>query len=173
MTAADVLAVLQRLVENHGAPLVIKADNGSAFRDAAVKAWAAARDILLLYSPPGTPAYNGACEVTCRWVKVAADGLILAHGLELADALEIAGRLRNAAGPPGKSAAETWARREPVSEDLRQDLAARYREHEEGARRRRGIALGDALPHASQASLDRFAIREALCDSQLLTIQRL
>ena len=152
---------------------MIKADNGSAFRDASVKAWAAAIGILLLYSPPGTPAYNGACEVTCRWVKAAADGLVLAHGFELGSALELAGRLRGCAGPPGKTAADTWAQREPVTEELRQDLAAHYQEREERARRRRGIAPGDALSHASQASLDRFAIRGALCDLQLLTIQRL
>ena len=43
-------------------PLVLKVDNGSAFRSADFRAWAQAAGTQLLYSPPRTPRYNGAIE---------------------------------------------------------------------------------------------------------------
>jgi transposase InsO family protein len=45
-----------------GYPLVLKVDNGSAFISEDVRAWARKHEVLLLYSPPGTPEYNGSIE---------------------------------------------------------------------------------------------------------------
>lgn len=65
----EVLACLQDLVQQHGAPLVLKLDNGSAFISAALAQWCAMRGITLLHSPVRRPSYNGTCEVSGRWAK--------------------------------------------------------------------------------------------------------
>ena len=54
--------LLRALGAHADPPLVLKVDNGSAFRSHALRAWAAAVGTQLLYSPPRTPRYNGAIE---------------------------------------------------------------------------------------------------------------
>jgi transposase-like protein len=56
------LRILDMLVEQHGAPLALKLDNGPAFIDHRLKDWAARHRVMLLYSPPRMPEYNGAAE---------------------------------------------------------------------------------------------------------------
>jgi transposase InsO family protein len=60
--AAATVATLTRLCATHGAPLVIKSDNGSHFRASDVARFLRSQRIVLLPSPPYTPSYNGACE---------------------------------------------------------------------------------------------------------------
>ena len=59
---ATVRAALRALVAEHGAPLVLKSDNGSAFIAEDTRAWLRRQGMAHLLSPPGTPSYNGACE---------------------------------------------------------------------------------------------------------------
>jgi transposase InsO family protein len=56
--------LLRALAAAHDAPLVLKVDNGSAFRSHEVRAWAHAVGTLLLYSPPRYPRYNGSIEAS-------------------------------------------------------------------------------------------------------------
>jgi transposase InsO family protein len=46
----------------HGAPLVLKSDNGPPFTAAAVREELAGHGVVGLYSPPHWPRYNGAIE---------------------------------------------------------------------------------------------------------------
>ena len=62
---------LQELVLQHGAPLVLKLDNGSAFVSVALAEWCATHGITLLHSPVRRPSYNGTCEVSGRWGNTA------------------------------------------------------------------------------------------------------
>jgi transposase InsO family protein len=62
VTAATVLPVLTALFVVHGAPLVLKSDNGSAFGDTDVQALRGQFGVRNLFSPPRTPRYNGAIE---------------------------------------------------------------------------------------------------------------
>jgi transposase InsO family protein len=62
MTAATVLPELTSLFKVHGAPLVLKSDNGSAFGDTQVQALCGQFGVRNLFSPPRTPRYNGAIE---------------------------------------------------------------------------------------------------------------
>ena len=48
--------------EQYDAPLVIKRDNGPAFRAAATKELLAAWPVFSLFSPPDCASYNGGCE---------------------------------------------------------------------------------------------------------------
>ena len=57
------------LAAKHDAPLVLKSDNGPAFKSRAFRELLEAHRIIPLYSPPWTPRYNGACEASIRHLK--------------------------------------------------------------------------------------------------------
>jgi transposase InsO family protein len=61
-TGEVVRAALLELCNHHGAPLVLKCDNGSAFTCAVARALLVERGVVMLYSPPHWPRYNGAIE---------------------------------------------------------------------------------------------------------------
>jgi transposase InsO family protein len=61
-TAATVRRVLTSLFVAHGAPLVLKSDNGSAFGATPVQELCAQFGVENLFSPPGMPRYNGSIE---------------------------------------------------------------------------------------------------------------
>lgn len=68
-TEATAVAALQELFKRHGTPLVLKADNGSAFIGARFRALLEDHGVTALYSPPHTPRYNGACEAGIGGLK--------------------------------------------------------------------------------------------------------
>jgi transposase InsO family protein len=68
-TADTVIDALHELFDEHGAPLVLKCDNGSSFVAAASKQFLCDRSVVTLYSPPYAPWYNGAIERANRSLK--------------------------------------------------------------------------------------------------------
>jgi len=72
--------VLKRLFREVGVPLVIKHDNGSAFRSHAVQDLLNAMNVLCLPSPPGLPQYNGAVESGMGPLKAYALASAETHG---------------------------------------------------------------------------------------------
>ncbi len=60
---------LERLIQTHGAPLILKRDRGSNLRDEAVETVLQKHLIVPLDSPPRYPAYNGAIEYAQREMK--------------------------------------------------------------------------------------------------------
>src|SRR5262249_35898607 len=67
--AATAVDALDDLFATHGAPLVLKCDNGPPFRAQATKGLARNWSIFTLYSPPYCARYNGACERANRTLK--------------------------------------------------------------------------------------------------------
>ena len=61
-TAAPAAAALKSLIDRHGPPLVLKSDNGSAFKSEAFGEMLAGHGIAWLPSPARMPRYNGGCE---------------------------------------------------------------------------------------------------------------
>ena len=61
-TAAIVSEALSSLFALHGAPLVLKSDNGSAFIAGAIRELVQMSDAKILFSPPRMPNYNGSIE---------------------------------------------------------------------------------------------------------------
>ena len=57
-----IASYLEQLFEQHGAPLVLKRDNGSIFNNSAVDAVLSRWHVLPLNSPPYYPRYNGGIE---------------------------------------------------------------------------------------------------------------
>jgi transposase InsO family protein len=80
---AVVQDVLRDLFEEHGAPLIIKSDNGPAFRAEAIKKVLSDWRVFPLFSPPYCASYNGVCERANQTMK-----------LMTADVAECAGRGR-------------------------------------------------------------------------------
>jgi transposase len=178
-SASLVVDVLDQLFDEHGPPLVFKCDNGSGFVAHCTKRFLAEHGVLTLFSPPKTPAYNGACERGIGVIKAAAEDVarLAGHvGPPTQAHLDSAARLLNGS-PRGRAAsastaARLWNGRAPLAPELRRDLDTRYRRHEHARRAELGIAAARSLNHAEQASLDRHAVREALCELDLLSIRR-
>lgn len=178
--AADsVIRTLCRLFVEHGAPLVLKADNGSAFVSGAVQGLLAEHGVLPLYSPPGTPAYNGGCEASVGSVKARAVALAGTRGGDAQVAVDdLQAALAQIASRPIARRADTptrrqtWLARAPIRAALRQDMLARVERLRAVARDARGLAGCGELSHALRASIDRFAIGRALRDLRFLTSRR-
>lgn len=59
LPAGGVIAVLERLVAEHGAPLYLRSDNGPEFIAKKLKTWLGNRGIQTHYIDPGSPWQNG------------------------------------------------------------------------------------------------------------------
>ena len=62
MGAVDVIEMLDLAVLAHGAPQVLRADNGPEFIGGAVGRWASEHDTLQAFIPPGQPGLGGFVE---------------------------------------------------------------------------------------------------------------
>jgi transposase InsO family protein len=67
--AASTVRLLLDLFFKHGAPLVLKSDNGSAFIAWLTEKLLAWWNVVHLLSPPRRPGYNGVVEVGMQWLK--------------------------------------------------------------------------------------------------------
>jgi len=177
-TMGTAIDVLRSLFEAYGAPLVIKSDNGSAFTALEMSAFLAQHQVLHLFSPEGTPAYNGSIEAgigsmktrthyeAARWDR---------PGHWTCDDIEAARCQANATsrphGPRSTTPDRGWTERRPLSQSQRTTLRASYetsREREEQLRERGGSSLSDR----DRASIDRIAIGRALIERGFLLIRR-
>ena len=73
--AEDVISTLSVLFATHGAPLVMKHDNGPGFNAKVTRALLKAHGVERLPSPAYTPSYNGAMERSLGWDKVQCEHL--------------------------------------------------------------------------------------------------
>ena len=74
-SAEVVIAELTALFLSHGAPWVMKTDNGSAFIAEVLARFLARWQVLTLFSPPRTPSYNGAIESSIGSLKTRSERL--------------------------------------------------------------------------------------------------
>lgn len=158
--ATSVVACLSRLIAEHGAPLVLKADNGSAFISKAVARLCERHGITLMHSPVRCPRFNGTCEVSGRWAKrrVALAALERGSTSKLSQAdLDRAATFRGTM--PRIDPALRAHFRQVVAEQLGAHVAAR------------GLAIGDLLSDHQRRSLGRVAAQRALQLCHILTIQ--
>jgi hypothetical protein len=173
-TAAAALAALFR---QHGAPLVLKTDNGSAFISGEVhellRPWA----VWPLFAPPLTPEYNGACEAGIGSMKTRTHHQAAAAGRPgewTCDDAEAARQQANETARPwgarGPTPEEVWQGRQPLPAEERAAFAEAVGRREAEARREQGYAPQGLLDRTAQAAVRRVALRRALVDSGLLSI---
>jgi transposase InsO family protein len=158
--AGAAVACLRRLIRRHGAPLVLKADNGSAFRSKAVAALCRRYGITLLHSPVRRPRFNGTCEVSGRWAKCRA---------------QAAARLRGSPElltPADLDCAVTFRGHMQVVDDaLRARFQDQVAEHLAAVLAEQGLAgETDLLDHVRR-SLERVAVQRALLGCHILSIE--
>lgn len=178
--ASEVVLALDGLIAEHGAPLVLKADNGPGFVAEATRDLCSSQGISILYSPPYTPSYNGACEAGVGSIKSRALRIAAAAGRAGAwtgDDVERARLQANECacvrGDAGWTTPESlWRGRLDVSLEER----ARFREsigrHTDLKRRELEIADGVVPNERDRAIIDRAAITAALVEHDLLRIRR-
>ncbi len=173
------LVALGTLFHRHGAPLVVKSDNGSHFTASAVGAFLAAHGVLHLPSPPYYAPYNGAIEAGIGSLKSRADHLAARAGRPgewSAEDLEAARRMANETARPwgahGPTPQEVWATRQPIHEEQRRAFLAEYRQQEATARTEMSCEQGVALDRRQQDAVNRVAIRRTLVASGILQCQR-
>jgi putative transposase len=168
----------RRLFAEHGAPLVLKSDNGSPFRADDTKAFLEQAGVFTLFSPPACPGYNGSIEAAIGSLKKRTVQQAARRGYPQnwtsAD-VEAARQQALVGHPPrlnGRTPAEVWARRSPIGigERLRFALTVEYQR--DPARGQLGIDSEACLNHWDQSKVDRKAIERALVEHDYLLFTR-
>ncbi len=170
-TADQAAAVLAGLFAEHGAPLVVKSDNGSPFTGGAVPEVLRAHGVEHLPSPPYWPRYNGSVEAGIHALKDRTAAHAARAGRpgswtwdDTAGALWEAAEWARPHGPTGPSPAAVWQGRTPIGPDERAAFAAAVRVE---------LACecgGGAVQ--SEAGMARRAIRHALEERGYLQYRR-
>jgi hypothetical protein len=178
-SAEHVRLVLAALIAEHGAPLLIKKDNGSALNDCKVNGLLEKNGIIGLLSPRATPSYNGACEAGNGSMKLRTiyEAARQGHpGRWTADDCEAARlqALQTARpwGVNGQTPEGVWSKREPITVELRQRFQNSVAYFKEEERKKKGCLPGIELEPDVLASVNRVAIRRALCACRLLEVRR-
>jgi transposase InsO family protein len=177
--AATVVEALADLVAEHGPPLVMKCDNGPAFRAQLTKRFLLGREIFTLYSPPYRAQYNGGCERANRTLKELTAQVADQAGRRdfwTSDDLLVgrlrANRLSRPWGPTGPTPEETWAARAVLSLDKRENMWQHLRSEIAAVLNQRMLDPTVALSHYIQAEIERIAAQPVLEQLGLLHITR-
>lgn len=175
-----VLDALKALIKWHGRPLVIKSDNGGALRGEHVMQWLECQKVRQLFSPRGTPRYNGACEAGIGSLKTRAHFESARYdrpGEWTCDDIEAARCQANDTARPGgwkqPTPSEMWRRRGgELSNVEREKFNQLYERYEAEVRKEQGWMPTMSLSYLDQSAIDRVAISRALMDCGYLTVRR-
>jgi len=181
--AATVAGVYESLFRQHGPPLVMKTDNGSAFREEKVIKLLERHGVIPLFSPPYTPRFNGSIESGFSRVKVHAhyrsaryDRAGMWTPGDLAAARGRINWLSHPRGPYKPTPGEAWANRGRISDRLRDRFQRVYRDAieeltQEAVRTNGILPLIGPSPEEKKA-IRRNAVALALTECELLYIRR-
>jgi hypothetical protein len=178
VTAEVTSAVLACLFALHGAPLLLKVENGSAFRAEVFQAFLQGCGVIPLYSPPACPGYNGAIEAAMRSMKQRTEQQAQAAShrgrWEVAD-LAAAPAAANASHPRrrnGRTPASVRESRTAVAPLERVVFALTVERQRFQVRDALGIAPDECLDHWRGSAVDRQAIERALVEHGHLLFTR-
>ena len=176
--AQEVTRELQKLFERHGAPLVLKCDNGSAFISQEVQDLCTAWGVKLLWSPPRMPGYNGAVESSIRWLKERTDHAACRRGEEgvwrredLQVALEHTNDLPKEAQRDPRPRREVFAGRKPVPGEVRREFRRTLLWEQKREQDLRNNLPQTKETRAQRAGIERRAMRRALVALGILIIK--
>jgi transposase InsO family protein len=172
-TEAVAIAVLEGLFLEHGPPLVLKSDIGSAFKSGAFQALLRHRGVAWLPSPPRMPWYNGGCEAGNGSLRRRTDHFACRTGRWTSGCLQAACRQANELlrphGHRGPTHHECWSARQPIDSPVRERFTAAIERHrQEILRERKDTFHPENKNHKRQ--VQRQAVRRALLERDLLTI---
>ena len=173
MTQGTVIDALWRLFMTHGAPLVMKTDNGSAFGAGATEDFLLSLGVRLLFSPPRTPWYNGAIEAGIGSLKTRTERYASRAGHpgywttdDVAAATMEANATARPHGETGPTPDELWQARTPIHPEARRTFQATLDRH-----RNEGKPARDCLLMEDRR-MQRQAIRRALVEHGILLFSR-
>lgn len=172
-------AVLLALIALFGAPLILKKDNGGAFRSHALQAVLDEDGITPLDSPPYTPEYNGACERSGGNFKQRVTHIALIQGRtdhwlprDIDEALLVANTTSRPNGATRPTPAEAFEDRRQITKRERMAFKQTRRAEIESALRTFKRENGRMPTCSERASIDRKATQHALCEHGNLRIRR-
>jgi transposase InsO family protein len=182
--AEAVVHALAMLCAWHGAPLVLKSDNGFAFAAQLTRALLHQAGVVMLFSPPYWPRYNGAIEAGIGSLKTRTDYHAARHDRpdhwtcdDVAAAQAEANATARPHGPTGPTPDQAWANRRRLT------AADRALFQEAVNRHRAEVRIQPPLPFAGPLSpgplsdqeeraMDRQAIQRALIEHHYLLFSR-
>lgn len=170
---------LESLFREHGAPLVLKSDNGSPLTAAEVQGVLSRWGVTHLRSPARTPSYNGSCEAGVGALKTRAHhaaARLDRPGEWTCDDVEAARAQANELGRPrgalGPTPDEAWARRGTLEDEERGRFLSEVTRQQLEVLRERGYYTPTALSEAEVVSVARVAISRALVALGILELRR-
>ena len=139
VTAEETLPILEALFREHGAPLVVKNDNGSAFIANDLRHAVQREEVAQLFSPPHCPSYNGAVERSNDVMKKYTHHHAVSDGhphawktVDVEHARQLANTISRPWGEHGPTPAEAWQAREPIDAEERGKFQAALAKHRAG-----------------------------------------
>lgn len=178
LTVQSVLPHLASLFALHGAPLVLKSDNGSAFRAEATPRFLRQTQVIPLFSPPRLPRYNGAAEAGIRSLKSRTEQHASRYARpgqwthdDVAFAQDQANATARPRGPKGPTPDTLWDQRLRLTTDQRQaflETLAHCRAHTLSP----STPLPELWTHTDRDVDDRQAVRHALVGCGFLLFSR-
>ena len=178
-TAPAAAEALASLLVIHGAPLVVKSDNGSTFGAPAVATLLHNFGVLSLFSPRHTPSYNGSIEAGIGSLKARTAAHAARHGRpgcwtwdDVAAAQLEANATARPRGLRGPTPDEAWAARASIPTGDRVSFGELVEDHRWTARRELVLPPFGPLPVMTERAVDRIAIRRALVDRGVLLFSR-
>jgi transposase InsO family protein len=168
-------ATLESLFQEHGPPLVLKLNHGSAFKSDAFQTLLLRRGVAWLPSPPQTPRYNGGCEAGNGSLRKRTDHFARRAGRWTLECLQAACRQANELlrpeGHRGPTHRERWSARQPIDPHVRERFTAAVERHRHVIlHERKETFLSENKNHQHQ--VQRQAVRRALLELGLLTTAR-
>jgi putative transposase len=168
-TADETIPALMPLFTIHGAPLVLKSDNGSPFIAEDTLNFLARWDTIPLFSPAYWPRYNGSIEAGIGSLKTRTERHATQSGRatywtcdDVAAAQAEANATARLKGPTGPTPDETWAARRKLTPEERTLFQASVADERLEVRVKDGWPTEGDLNDKDARSVDRQAIRRAL-----------
>jgi transposase InsO family protein len=173
VTAATTIEALRILFALHGAPWVLKADNGSAFIADATKDFLFPFGVNLLFSPPHTPEYNGSIEAGIGSLKMRTERQATRAGHptywtcdDVAAAQSEANATARPQGETGPTPNELWKTPSSIPAQQRQLF------QETVLRQREALGETESQSNKEERRMQREAIRRALVEHGILLFSR-
>jgi len=178
-TGAAVAGTLGSLFAEHGPPLVLKSDNGSAFYAGVVQQVVEDAGVIGLYSPPARPQYNGGIEAAIGMLKARTECQAVLAGhpgewswLDVEAARQQANTTARPRGLAGPSPEQLWRAREAISAEQRQRFQESVARWRQGGQPEGGAGEQDDEGGQESSARERQAIQRALVEHGLLYFTR-
>ena len=177
--ADEAVRLLGILFAWHGAPLVLKSDNGSPFLAEVTRTLLHEAGVIMLFSPPYWPRYNGAIEAGIGSLKTRTAYHAARHHRPAqwsADDVAAAQAEANATarphGPSGPTPEQAWASRRTITAPERALFQEAVDRHRTEVRVQAALPFEVPWTDQEERAMDRKAIQRALVEHHYLLFSR-